>query len=97
MAALFDGVTGEIGPAGAIEVSSRLQLTARVQEILKYYKSNTKDIRARLMSRTSQTGAKRYVFFASRISTGSDFYAMARSSEDLIRQQILALLEGLQK
>ncbi len=45
-----------------VDVSARLQLTSRVQEILKYYKSNTKDIRARLLSRSSaQTG--RYICF----------------------------------
>jgi tRNA nucleotidyltransferase (CCA-adding enzyme) len=75
-----------------IEVSSRLQLTARVQEILKYYKSNTKDIRARLMSRTQPAPSDTY-FSLHEFPQEVILYAMARSSEDLIRQQILAFFQ----
>ena len=72
-----------------IGVSSRLQLTARVQEILKYYKSNTKDIRSRLLSRPQPTPGDTY-FALNEFPQAVILYALARSSEDLIRQQILA-------
>jgi tRNA nucleotidyltransferase (CCA-adding enzyme) len=75
-----------------IEVSSRLQLTARVQEILKYYKSNTKDIRARLISRTQPAPSDTY-FSLHEFPQEVTLYAMARSSEDLIRKQILAFFQ----
>jgi tRNA nucleotidyltransferase (CCA-adding enzyme) len=74
-----------------VEVSVRLQLTARVQDLLKYYKSNTKDIRARLLSKTSPKPGDTY-FSLQEFPQEVILYAMARSSEDLIRRQILSFL-----
>jgi tRNA nucleotidyltransferase (CCA-adding enzyme) len=76
-----------------IAVSSRLQLTARVQEILKYYKSNTKDIRARLLSRAEPIAADIY-FSLHEFHQEVILYAMARSTEDSMRQQILAFFQN---
>ena len=74
-----------------VEVSSRLQLTSRVQEILKYYKSNTKDVRARLLARHHPKPSDTY-FSLHEYPLEVILYAMARSPEDLIRSQILAYL-----
>jgi hypothetical protein len=79
-----------------MEVSARLQLTARVQDILKYYKSNTKDIRARLISRLNPKPADTY-FSLSEFPQEIILYAMARSPEELVRQQIGAYLIDYQK
>lgn len=74
-----------------IAVSSRLQLTSRVQEILKHYKSSTKDIRSRLLSK-SHPGPSDTYFSLHEFPEEVILYAMARSSEDSIRQQILRYL-----
>jgi tRNA nucleotidyltransferase (CCA-adding enzyme) len=70
-----------------MEVAARLQLTARVQEILRFYKSNTKDIRARLLARAEQKPGDTY-FSLREFSQEVILYAMARSSEESIREQI---------
>jgi tRNA nucleotidyltransferase (CCA-adding enzyme) len=74
-----------------MDVSARLQLTARVQDLLKYYKSNTKDIRARLLSKSQPKPGDTY-FSLQEFPQEVILYAMARSSEDLIRGQILFYL-----
>jgi tRNA nucleotidyltransferase (CCA-adding enzyme) len=74
-----------------MDVSSRLQLTARTQEMLKHYKSNTKDIRARLLSKGRPKPGDTY-FSLQEYPQEIILYALARSSEDLIRQQILLYL-----
>jgi tRNA nucleotidyltransferase (CCA-adding enzyme) len=70
-----------------LEVAVRLQLTSRVQEMLRYYKSNTKDIRARLLSRTETKPGDTY-FSLREFPNEVILYAMARSSEEPIREQI---------
>jgi tRNA nucleotidyltransferase (CCA-adding enzyme) len=79
-----------------MEVSARLQFTARVQDVLKYYKSNTKDIRARLISRQNPKPADTY-FSLSEFPQETILYAMARSPEQLVRQQIGAYLIDYRK
>ena len=76
-------------------VATRLQLTARVQEILRYYKSNTKDIRARLLGRPHPRPADTY-FALQEYDREVLLYTLARSSEELIRSQLLAYLQEYQ-
>ena len=78
-----------------MEVAARLQLTARVQEILRFYKSNTKDIRARLLSRFEPKPGDIY-FALQEFPREIILYGLARSSEEVIRRQILSYFQGYQ-
>ncbi len=76
------------------EISQRFQLTTDVQEVLKFYKSDTKDIRARLMGNTDKKLSALY-FSLREFPLEVLLYAMARSSEEEIRQQIVLYLRDL--
>ena len=78
--------------AERVAVSQRFQLVSGVQEILKSYKAATRDIRARLLS-TPKPGA---LYFSLReFPLEILLYAMARSTEERIRAQIVTFLRDL--
>jgi tRNA nucleotidyltransferase (CCA-adding enzyme) len=79
-----------------MDVSARLQLTGPVQEILKYYKSSTKDIRSRLLARTEISSADAY-FSLREYPQEIVLYAMARSPEESIREPITSYLIDYRK
>jgi len=75
-------------------VSQRFQLTTSVQEMLRHYKSNTRDIRLRLLNRPDLKPGVLY-FSLREFPLEVLLYAMARSSEDSIRTQIARYLRDL--
>jgi tRNA nucleotidyltransferase (CCA-adding enzyme) len=77
-----------------MEVSQRFQLTTGVQEILKFYKANTKDIRARLIGRSEMTAGDLY-FSLQEFPLEVLLYSMARFSEEHIRREIVRYLSAL--
>jgi tRNA nucleotidyltransferase (CCA-adding enzyme) len=77
-----------------IEIGRRFQLTSGIQETLKSYKTAAKDIRARLLSRDSLKPSGLY-FSLREYSLEVLLYAMARSSEETLRQQVATYLRDL--
>jgi len=77
-----------------IVVSQRFQLTTAVQEMLRHYKSNTRDIRLRLLNRPDLKPGLLY-FSLREFPLEVLLYAMARSSEDSVRPQIARYLREL--
>ena len=75
-------------------VSQRFQLTTPVQEMLRYYKANTRDIRLRLLTRPDLKPGLLY-FSLREFPLEVLLYAMARSSEDSVRPQISHYLRDL--
>src|SRR5262249_18160763 len=87
-------VLEKLDRAERAEIAQRFQLTADIQESLRSYKSATRDIRARLM--IEQNPSALY-FSVHEYPLEIVLYAMARSSEDIIRQQIADYLRDLRK
>jgi len=79
-----------------MDVAARLQLTAKVQGVLKDYKSSTKDIRARLLAQSQPKPGDIY-FSLHEFPQEIILYAMARSTEETIRQRIGAYLIDYRK
>lgn len=75
-----------------IAVAQKFQLTSDVQEMLRFYKSNTKDIHARL--RGTQKPSSLY-FSLKEYPVEVLLYAMARAGEEGIQQQIATYLRDL--
>ncbi len=80
--------------ADRLVVSQRFQLTTAVQEMLKHYKSNTRDIRLRLLNRPNLKPSLLY-FSLREFPLEVLLYAMARSSEEPARTQIARFLRDL--
>ncbi len=72
-------------------VAMRLQLTARVHEVLKHYKTNAKDIRSRLLAHPQARPADTY-FSLRDYPLEVLLYTLARSIEEPIRHQIVAYI-----
>jgi tRNA nucleotidyltransferase (CCA-adding enzyme) len=77
-----------------LTVGQRFQLTSGFMEILRYYKANTKDIRARLVSKATLKPSAMH-FSLREFPLEVLLYAMARSPEENIRRQIAFYLRDL--
>lgn len=77
-----------------LSVAQEFQLTADVQDLLRYYKTNTRDIYARL--KATPSGGSLY-FSLREYPLESLMYAMARIEESSHKQQIALFLRDLRK
>lgn len=90
----FMAVLEKLNRSERMDISQRFQLTADIQEILRYYKANTKDIHARLRAPHKNAG----LYFAlQEYPLEVLLYAMARLSETEMKDQIITFLRDLRR